>query len=83
MSLIHVTTCRKLFEHIPKLKIHFPRVPLMALTATATPDTRKQVKEMLQDPLCTSASVNKANMFLAVQKLNLGVQMLRFSPIHI
>ena len=74
---------RKPFEHIPKFKIHFPRVPLMALTATATPDTRKQV-EMLRDPICTSASVNKANtMFLAVQKLNLGMQMLTFPPIHI
>jgi len=45
----------------------------MALTATATPPVKQQVVEMLRNPVCSSASVNKKNIYYAVHKLNPGM----------
>ena len=43
----------------------------------------RAMESMLRDPICTSASVNKPDMFLLVQKLNLGMQMIMLLAIHI
>jgi len=50
------------------LKAEFPCVPLMALTATATPDIKRQLQQMLQDPLIEVSNINRPNItFHAVE----------------
>lgn len=65
---------RKSFDHIRHLPKLFPNVPLMALTATATPAVKDP--EMLRDLLgrdCTTveSSVNRPNIYLEVHELKL------------
>ena len=43
---------------------YFPTVPLMALTATATPVIRKQLLTMLRDPIKEIFTINKPNISL-------------------
>ena len=40
------------FKYIPTLKDHFHSIPLMALTATATPEVKEKIVEMLRNPIC-------------------------------
>jgi len=52
------------YRELKKLRMHFPDVPIMALTATATERVRddiiKQLK--LRDPCCYVASFNRPNL---------------------
>ena len=41
---------------------YFPDVPLMALTATATPAIQEQLLTMLRDPIKEIATINKPNI---------------------
>ena len=61
------------FKYIPTLKDHFHSIPLMALTATATPEVKEKIVEMLRNPICHLASVNKPNIYYSVQQLNTGM----------
>jgi len=51
-------------SELAKLRIHFPGVPIMALTATATERVRKDILKQLQlrDPRCYVASFNRPNL---------------------
>ena len=42
----------------------FPDVPIMALTATATPDVEGDIKKLLRNPLTVKASINRPNITL-------------------
>ena len=54
--------CRPAYDWIRKLPDQFPSVPLMALTATATPDMVADLKQLVRDAVCEVASVNKSNI---------------------
>lgn len=51
------------------LKFQLPNVPVMALTATATPLVKEQLQHMLQDPLMEISSINKPNITFHAMEL--------------
>ena len=55
---------RKAYSELEKLKIMFPDVPIMAHTATATPDVEGDIKTLLRNPLTVKASINRPNITL-------------------
>jgi len=70
------------YRELKKLRTHFPDVPIMALTATATERVRddiiKQLK--LRDPCCYFASFNRPNLtYRVVAKSSAYQQVLEFS----
>ena len=69
------------YRELKKLRTHFPDVPIMALTATATErgrdDIIKQLK--LRDPCCYFASFNRPNLtYRVVAKSSAYQQVLEF-----
>jgi ATP-dependent DNA helicase RecQ len=56
------------YRELKKLRTHFPDVPMMALTATATERVRGDIiKELkLRDPRCYVASFNRPNLMYRV-----------------
>src|SRR6184192_886882 len=69
------------YRELKKLRTHFPDVPIMALTATATERVRddiiKQLK--LRDPCCYFASFNRPNLtYRVVAKSSAYQQVLDF-----
>jgi ATP-dependent DNA helicase RecQ len=52
------------YRELAKLRAHFPEVPIMALTATATERVRTDILQQLQlrDPRCYVASFNRPNL---------------------
>jgi ATP-dependent DNA helicase RecQ len=52
------------YRQLADLREHFPRVPIMALTATATDRVRKDILQQLKlrDPRCYVASFNRPNL---------------------
>src|SRR5881396_2921384 len=69
------------YRQLAKLRTHFPDVPIMALTATATERVRadiiKQLK--LRDPCCYVASFNRPNLtYRVVAKSSAYQQVLEF-----
>ena len=60
---------RNAYRDLKKLKYDFPDVPIMALTATAKPDTVENMKDLLRHPRVVKASVNRPNIYLSVEEL--------------
>ncbi len=60
---------RPAYGWIKNLRNHFPAVPLMALTATATPEMVGILREILKDPVCETASINKQNITYEVHQI--------------
>ncbi|KAL2629458.1 hypothetical protein R1flu_014144 [Riccia fluitans] len=58
------------YKNLGILKKQFPRVPMIALTATATERVQTDVREMLQIPYCErfTSSVNRPNLFYEVRE---------------
>ena len=52
------------YRELAKLRTHFPNVPIMALTATATERVREDILQQLKlhDPRCYVASFNRPNL---------------------
>lgn len=48
---------------------NFLGVPVMALTATATPDVKEEICAVLRDAVEEASSVNKPNITLSVKKV--------------
>ena len=44
------------------LSSHFPKTPLMALTATATPPVKEKLISMLRNPIQEVSTVNQPNI---------------------
>ena len=63
---------RKAYLHLENLRLSFPKTPIMALTATATPEVEKDIKKLLRDPLVTRASVNRPNILLSAKEVNVA-----------
>ena len=61
---------RPQYGYLVHLKSHVPTVPLMALTATATPAVRDLLLTSLRNPVQEIATVNKPNIFLQAVELN-------------
>lgn len=57
------------FRQLAKLRDHFPQVPIIALTATATERVRDDIVKQLQlrEPHCYVASFNRPNLFYRVE----------------
>jgi ATP-dependent DNA helicase RecQ len=69
------------YRELKKLRTHFPDVPMMALTATATEHVRGDIiKELkLRDPRCYIASFNRPNLtYRVVPKTTPYEQLLEF-----
>jgi len=56
------------YRELKKLRTHFPDVPMMALTATATERVRADIVKQLKlrEPRCYVASFNRPNLFYRV-----------------
>jgi ATP-dependent DNA helicase RecQ len=69
------------YRDLKKLRTHFPDVPVMALTATATERVRADIVKQLKlrEPRCYVASFNRPNLtYRAVPKTEAYEQLLEF-----
>ena len=61
---------RTAFSDLKNIKFDFPITPLMALTATATPDVEEELKNaVLCNPVIQKVSMNRPNVALHVEEL--------------
>ena len=60
---------RPAFSELKQLKVNFPDTPIMALTATVTPEVEEGIKQILRDPMIKKTSVNRVNITLKVEEL--------------
>ena len=63
---------RPAYRDLANLRYEFPRTPIMILTATATPETTKELLTLLRDPVIARGSVNRHNIYLAVEEVPTG-----------
>lgn len=71
------------YRQLSLLKTHFPDKPLMALTATATPDVEKDMMSQLKmlHPLTVKGSFDRPNLAINIaQKANATEQIQSFPP---
>jgi ATP-dependent DNA helicase RecQ len=75
------------YRQLGQLRIRYPHVPMMALTATATERVRQDILEQLRlnDPYIHIASFNRPNLYYEVRQKNKGsfgelVQLLHQKP---
>ncbi|KAJ0233120.1 ATP-dependent DNA helicase Q-like 2 [Hirschfeldia incana] len=61
------------YKNLSILKTQFPKVPMVALTATATQKVQNDLIEMLHVPKCVKfvSSVNRPNLFYSVREKSL------------
>jgi hypothetical protein len=66
--------CRPDYKRLDIFKLKFPRVPLMALTATATPRVQHDVRQQLRIPKCITfkSSFNRPNLRWGWQGCRVG-----------
>lgn len=58
------------FDDLKNIKIDFPTTPIMALTATASPDVEENLKNVvLRNPVIQKVSMNHINIVLHVEEL--------------
>lgn len=57
------------YGDLEQLKIEFPTVPLICLTATAPPPVLGSIMKLLRDPFVSSASIDRPNVFLACEEI--------------
>lgn len=73
------------YRQLKLLKESFPRVPLIAMTATAIPEVQKDIIAQLKlvNPNCYKASLNRDNLFYQVKpKDNAYHQLLKYLKNH-
>ena len=61
---------RQLYKNCEELHEMFPKVPLMVLSATVTPQIEDALKSFMHDPLVERSSVNHCNVYLAAKVCN-------------
>lgn len=66
--------CRPDYARLTRLSSIFPRVPLMALTATAPPSVCDEILTITPGAFMTKGSVNQANLTYRVLKLHRGAK---------
>ena len=55
-----------------KIGSQFPKIPLMALTATATPSVRDKLTNILRNPIKEIASINRPNTLYGYELTNVA-----------
>ena len=60
---------RSAYKDLKTLKCNFPSTPIMALTATAMPDTLEDITDILCNPKVIRCSVNRPNVYLCGEEL--------------
>ena len=60
---------RGAFSELKELKIDFPCVLIMAVTATATPEVEDGIKQLLRGPVVHKSSVNRPNITMKAEEL--------------
>ncbi|XP_029652566.1 Werner syndrome ATP-dependent helicase-like [Octopus sinensis] len=60
---------RSAYRHLAKIRLNLPQIPVVALTATATPDVMKDICDNLKlvKPIVTCTGFNRPNLFLSVK----------------
>ena len=59
---------RPAYEELKYLKEKIINVPLLALTATATPQVKQSILEVLWHPYISESSINRSNVYLACEE---------------
>ena len=70
---------RTAYGDLEQLKIEFPTVPLLCLTATAPPSVIGSIMKLLRDPVISSASIDRPNVFLACEEIPCTTSKTKFS----
>ena len=60
---------RPAYKALENLKIDFPEVPLMCLTATAPPIIKESMCHLLRHPLISIASIDRPNIYLSCEEM--------------
>ena len=60
---------RDKYRHLQNIKSDLPTIPVMALTATASPSVLMKLKTFLQNPYVSQSSVNRPNIYFRAEKL--------------
>ena len=61
---------RQSYKRCEELHVLFPGTPLMALSATVTPQIQRALENFLHNPVIEKGTVNRDNIFLGVEKCN-------------
>ena len=61
---------RQSYKKCEEVHTLFPGVPVMALSATVTPQVHTALTTILTDPVIETSSVNRSNVFLAAEPCN-------------
>lgn len=75
LNLCAITFCRPSFKSLQRITFEVPVVPIMALTATAPPDTLQMLKESLNDPFVFKSSSDRPNISLHARRNKYGGQL--------
>jgi len=59
---------RPAYKELKYLKEKIINVPLLALTATATPQVKQSILEVLRHPYISESSINRSNIYLACEE---------------
>ncbi|XP_077531508.1 bifunctional 3'-5' exonuclease/ATP-dependent helicase WRN-like [Haemaphysalis longicornis] len=70
---------RHSYRHLGKLRNHFPHIPFLALTATATPNVREDIIKALdlKNVVLTCTSFDRPNLYLDVRRKGVLIDDLR------
>ena len=60
---------RPAYKELENLKSEFPTIPIMCLTATAPSAVKRSILKLLRDPLISTASIDRPNVFLACEEM--------------
>ena len=66
---------RPSFKNLQCIATDLPNVPIMALTATAPPDTLQKLKDTFQNAAVLKASINRPNISLHARRSKFGGQL--------
>ena len=66
--------CRPTFKNLQNISSDLPSVPVMALTATAPPDTLDKLKQCFSDALVAKGSIDRPNISLCARRSRYGRQ---------
>ena len=60
---------RHAYKELEKLKVQFPNIPLMLLTATASDVVESSILRLVRSPIISKGSVNRSNVYLQCEEL--------------
>ena len=60
---------RPAYTQLLQIPQHFPGVPVMALSATVTPDTLERLQDALPNSVLVKSSANRPNIYLEAHQM--------------